>query len=108
MNTTGPHAQGITHHAKGCVIRLTVSPRSPANRIEIDANQTIRVRLTARPVEGAANASLLKFLAAVLDVPRSNLTILAGTQARHKRILAEGPNEESVWRALSRAAGLEE
>lgn len=106
MNTTGRPAQGVTSHAKGCVISLTVSPRSPVNRIEIDASEAIRVKLTAPPVDGAANSSLLKFLASVLGIPRSDLTILAGAHARHKRVLADGMSEESARNALSRAAEL--
>ncbi len=98
--------RGVTSHAKGCVITLAVSPRSPTNRIEIDGSEAIRVRLTAPPVDGAANSSLLKFLASVLDVPRTDLTILAGAHARHKRLLAEGISQELAWRALTQAAGL--
>jgi uncharacterized protein (TIGR00251 family) len=89
------------------VISLTVAPRSPANRIEIDESGAIRVRLTAPPVDGAANAGLLKFLSSLLDVPRSNLTILAGTRSRHKRLFARGIAEEPAWKALTQAAGVE-
>jgi uncharacterized protein (TIGR00251 family) len=104
VNASEQPAQGITQHAKGCVISLTVSPRSSANRIEIDPSGTIRIKLTAPPVDGAANTSLLKYLSTVLGVPRSNLTILTGAQARHKRILAEGMHGDVAWRALSLAA----
>jgi uncharacterized protein (TIGR00251 family) len=105
---SGRHpVRGVVQHPDGCVISLTVSPRSPANRIEIDDNEAIRVRLTAPPVDGAANASLLKFLASVLDVPRRNLTILAGAQSRHKRLLTAGLDEQSAWKALRQAAGLD-
>jgi uncharacterized protein (TIGR00251 family) len=105
VNASEHSAPGITEHAKGCVISLTVMPRVSANRIEIDANGVIRVKLTAPPVDGAANTSLLKFLATILDVPRSNLTILAGAQSRQKRILAEGILEDVAWRAVSAEAG---
>lgn len=107
MNSASYPAQSIVHHREGCVINVTVSPRSSANRVEIDDAGAIRIRLTAPPVSGAANASLLKFLASVLNVPRSNLTILAGAQSRHKRILAAAITPESAWTALSRHAGLE-
>ena len=100
--------QGVARHERGCVISLSVSPRSSANRVEIDATGGIRIRLTAPPVDGAANASLLKFMASVLGVSRSNLSILAGAQARHKRLLAEGVSVESARRALARAAGVEQ
>ncbi len=105
MNTAEQSGQSVTSHKDGCVISLTVSPRAPANRIEIDASGSIRVRLTAPPVDGAANAGLLKFLASVLAIPRTHLTILSGAQARHKRLLAEGIGEETAWQALAHAAG---
>lgn len=106
MNPTEAHSHGVTPHAQGCVISLTVVPRSAANRVEIDVNGSIRVRITAPPVDGAANARLLKYLAAILDVPSSKLSLLSGAQARHKRVLAKGIDKESVSRALSRAAEL--
>lgn len=107
MNSADYPVKGITQHSGGCVITLTVSPRSPRNRIEIDGSGAIRVRLTAPPVDGAANAGLLKFLASVLDVPRTNLTIMAGAHSRHKRLIAEGIDDVSAWNALCRAAGCE-
>lgn len=107
MNSARRGAQSVTHHPDGCVISLTVSPRSPTNRVEIDDKGAVRVRLTAPPVDGAANASLLKFLASVLDVPRRDLTILGGAQSRHKRLLAEGVSDAAAWKALARAAGRE-
>lgn len=106
MNPIEAHAHAVIPHEHGCVISLTAVPRSPANRIEIDTSGSIRVRITAPPVDGAANARLLKYLAAILGVPFSSLSVRSGAQARHKRILAEGIDAESAWRALSRAAEL--
>ncbi|MBL8130139.1 MAG: DUF167 domain-containing protein [Chloroflexia bacterium] len=97
----------MVQHPQGCVISLTVSPRASANRVEIDGTGAIRIRLTAPPVDGAANASLLKFLASILDVPRSNLRLVAGAQSRHKRLIVEGVGTEPAWRSLCRAAGLD-
>ena len=48
------------------------------------------VRLTAPPVGGAANDALLAFLAATLDVPRRNVTLVAGDKSRDKRIQIVG------------------
>jgi uncharacterized protein len=107
VNTTQNDAPGVAPHAKGCVISLTVSPRARANRIEINAEGAIRVQLTAPPVDGAANTSLLKFMAKILGVPRTNLSILAGAQSRHKRLLAQEISADSAWKELARAAGRE-
>lgn len=106
MNPIEARAHGVTPHAQGCVISLTAVPRSPANRVEIDTSGSIRIRITAPPVDGAANTRLLKYLATILDVPASTLSIMSGGQARHKRILAKGIDNESVWRAFCCAADL--
>jgi uncharacterized protein YggU (UPF0235/DUF167 family) len=44
----------------------------------------------APPIEGAANRALLTFLAATLDLPRRDLTLLADEKGRHKRVLVRG------------------
>jgi uncharacterized protein (TIGR00251 family) len=103
MSPSDAQTYGVAPHAQGCVISLTVAPRSPSNRIEIDTNGAIRVRITAPPVDGAANARLLKFLADVLDTPPSSLEVIAGAQARHKRVLVKGMNTEQAWTAISGA-----
>jgi len=48
------------------------------------------VRVAAAPVDGAANAALLRLLAAALDVAPSRLRIAAGAAARRKIVEAEG------------------
>ena len=104
MSPSEARVRSVAPHAQGCVISLTVAPRSPSNRIEVDANGAIRVRITAPPVDGAANARLLKFLADVLDAPPSSLEVISGAQARHKRVLVKGMSDESAWAAISGAA----
>ena len=50
----------------------------------------ILIRLAAPPVDGAANAALVAFLAAALDVPRRDITLVAGDKSRDKRIRIAG------------------
>jgi len=47
---------------------------------------TIKIRLTAPPVEGKANQALIEFLAEVLEVPRSKIEIVAGIKGREKLV----------------------
>ena len=54
------------------------------------------VRLAAPPVDGAANAALLAFLADVLDVPRRNITIVSGEKSRDKRVQVVGLDDQSA------------
>ena len=70
---------------KGAALALRVTPRASKNEIvEILNDGTVKVHLTAPPVEGKANEALLKFLAKILDVPVSHLDIVAGEGGRDK------------------------
>jgi uncharacterized protein (TIGR00251 family) len=94
--TTGTsRAFGVSQHAQGSVLSVVVVPRAARSSIERRADGAIQVRATAPPVDGAANAALLRYLAGVLDVPRSRLEIIGGASSRRKRITVSGlPPEE--------------
>jgi uncharacterized protein YggU (UPF0235/DUF167 family) len=54
------------------------------------------VRLAAPPVDGAVNDALIPFLADALDIPRRNITIVAGEKSRVKRVQIVGLEIESI------------
>ena len=54
--------------------------------VEVLHDQTVKIRLTAPPVEGKANKALIKFLSDVLDVPKSRIEIVAGQTGRDKLV----------------------
>jgi uncharacterized protein len=58
----------------------------------------LKVRLTAPPVEGAANDALVAFLAGALGVPRRAVRIVSGAAARTKVVEVEGADEARVRR----------
>ena len=69
----------------GSAISVRVTPRARKNEIvEILSDQTVKVRLTAPPVEGKANKALIAFLAKVLEIPKSKFEIVAGDTGRDK------------------------
>ncbi len=76
------------HNGKrGAAITVRVIPRSSKNEIaEIQADGTIKIRLTAAPVEGQANKALIEFLAEILDVAKSKIEIIAGQSGRDKLV----------------------
>jgi uncharacterized protein (TIGR00251 family) len=51
----------------------------------------LRIKLAAAPVEGRANAALLKFLAKHFDVPLSQVILRQGDKSRHKVIIIQQP-----------------
>jgi uncharacterized protein (TIGR00251 family) len=81
------------------VIVARVSPRASRDDIEsVDADGAIRVRVTAPPVEGAANEAVLRLVAKALGLPRSAVTLASGATARTKRLRIEGIAREVVTR----------
>ncbi len=72
---------------KGAALAIRVTPRARKNEIvEILNDGTIRIRLTAPPVENKANQALVEFLSEVLEVPHSHLEIVAGLTGRDKLV----------------------
>ena len=69
---------------------MRVSPRSAQNQVTGVNNGTLKVRLTAPPVQGAANQALVKFLARALGLPRRGVSLLSGHKSRNKRLLIQG------------------
>lgn len=81
-------------------VNVRVMPRSSKNEIRWEGD-ALKVRLTASPVDGAANAALLKFLAARLKLPQSALQIVQGATSRQKVIQIDGiTHDELVERLL--------
>jgi uncharacterized protein (TIGR00251 family) len=75
---------------------VRVLPRAGRDSIVGFAGEVLRVRLAAPPLEGRANAALLRVLAHALDIPRSALSITAGAGSRDKLVRVEGlPAEEA-------------
>ena len=54
------------------------------------------VRLTAAPVDGAANAELIEVLSDVFDVPKRAVSIVSGERNRQKRVRIEGLTDQLV------------
>lgn len=80
-------------------VRLT--PGASADRVDgwdvdADGRPVLKVRVRARPVEGEANAALLKLLAKALGVPKSSVTLDRGGQSRTKRVTVEGLSDPEL------------
>ncbi len=72
---------------KGAALAVRVTPRASKDEIvDVLSDGTIKVHLTAPPVEGKANDALIKFLSKVLDVPAARIEVVAGASGRDKLI----------------------
>jgi len=85
----------------GAALAVRVTPRASKNRIvDILSDGTVKVHLTASPVEGKANAALIKFLAKVLDVPQNQLEVVAGTGGRDKLISVLNMDSDTLHKKI--------
>jgi uncharacterized protein len=75
------------HNSAGFVtFAVKVHPRAKKNRITGEVGDALKLSLTAPPVDGKANEACIDFLAKLLEVPRSSVTIAAGQSGRNKVI----------------------
>ena len=75
---------------------MRVVPRSATAGVGGTREGALVVRLHAPPVEGAANAELVEVIARTLQVPRRQVTIVAGERSRRKRVRVEGVTVDFV------------
>ena len=80
----------LKEDADQVVLRVRVQPRASRDALGGERDGALVVRLTAPPVDGAANKALLRFLARALGVAPSALQIARGAKGRDKQVRVAG------------------
>ena len=75
---------------------VRVQPRASRNEVVGVHGDALKIRLSAPPVDGAANSALVEFLADVFALGRRDVRILAGETSRSKVVEIEGITERAV------------
>jgi uncharacterized protein (TIGR00251 family) len=88
--------------AGGATLRVRVSPRASRDELAGERDGALVVRLTAPPVEGQANAALVRFLARQLGVPASTMSITRGAKGRDKVLLVAGARADDLRASLGK------
>ena len=84
----------------GVTFAVRVHPRAKKNAITGELGDALKVSLTAPPIDGKANEACTEFLAKLLKVRRSSVTIASGQSSRKKVIRAAGVTAEEVRKRL--------
>ena len=85
----------------GCIfINIHLQPRASKNEIAGIHGESIKLRLTSPPVDGAANSPAIEFFAKKLGVQKSKITIVSGEKSRHKTLKVAGISLEEAVTAL--------
>ncbi len=86
----------------GVLLSVKLQPRASANEIGEALGGELRIKVTAPPVEAAANEALLKILAQQLHCPRNRVDIVRGHTSRHKVVKLYGMAPETVAEKLGK------
>lgn len=82
------------------ILDLSVSPNAKRTELVGWHDGALRVRLSAPPVDGAANEALRKWLASELGVPQARVTLLRGASGRRKQWAIDATEADvSAWLA---------
>lgn len=79
---------------------VLVVPKSSRNMVMGIHDGAVKIKITAPPVEGKANAMCVRFLARQLGIPRSMVTIAAGATSKKKEILVSVNDDEEGRKLL--------
>jgi len=80
----------------GVTFAVRIHPRAKKNAITGEIGDALKISLTAPPIGGRANEACVAFLAELLNVPRSSVTITSGQSSRNKVIRVERISAEEL------------
>ena len=89
-------------HADGTLLSVKLQPRASASQICEALGDELRIKVTAPPVDAAANQALVELLAETLDCPRSRVELIRGHTSRHKTLKLHGFKPEEVLEKVTR------
>ena len=90
----------IRHDSAGASFAVRVHPRAKKNAITGELGDALKLSLAAPASDGRANQACIEFLANLLKVPRSSVTIASGQTSHRKVIRVAGLAAEEVRKAL--------
>jgi hypothetical protein len=86
--------------AEGVVLSVKVQPRASVNQVGEAMGNELRIKVTAPPVDSAANEALIRFLAETLGCGRGRIELLRGHTSRHKILRIRGLSLDAVAAVL--------
>jgi uncharacterized protein (TIGR00251 family) len=94
--------KAISASADGALLAVVVVPRAGVNAIDGFVEGALRVRIAAPPVDGAANAALVRFLSDLVGIPKGRVRVATGQTSRRKRVLFVGLGPAELGDRLGR------
>jgi uncharacterized protein (TIGR00251 family) len=95
------NASYLQAHSDGTYLAVKLQPRAAKNEIGEPIGTELKIKVTAPPVDAAANEALLRLLADQLECPRGTIQLVRGQKSRHKVVLVRGLSMALVQERLS-------
>ena len=90
----------VRETSQGVTFTVKVHPRARKNALTGVVGDTLKLALTAPPVEGRANQAVIEFFADFFEIPRSSVTIASGASNRNKVVRITGLGKAVVEQRL--------
>jgi uncharacterized protein (TIGR00251 family) len=90
----------IKAQADGVLLAIKLQPRASKTEIGEEVGGELKIKVTAPPVDAAANQALVDLLAETLDCPRSAIKIVRGQTSRKKTVWVAGVSEQNAAATL--------
>jgi uncharacterized protein (TIGR00251 family) len=86
----------LQENSNGIILKVFIQPRSSKNMIAGPHGDALKIKLTAPPVDDAANKLCVKYLSKCLKIPKSSIEIISGHTSRTKRLLLRYKNDKNA------------
>lgn len=82
-----------SYQGEDLLLRLYLQPKASRDQFVGQHGEELKIAITAPPVDGKANAHLVKFLSKQFNVAKSAITVEKGLQSRHKLVRIKQPKK---------------
>lgn len=91
----------LTVQPDGVLLAIKLQPRASKNEIGQPLGAELRIKVSAPPVDSAANEALIRLLAETLDCPRNKVELLRGHTSHHKTVKIHGVTATPIMAKLA-------
>jgi len=91
----------INERPDGIYLSVKLQPRASKSEIDGPIGDELKIKVTAPPVDAAANQALVELLSHTLGCSKGAVKIIRGQTSRHKTILISGVNVQTVMEKLA-------
>lgn len=79
----------------GIEFQLRISPNASKNEV-IKTSESVKIKITAPPVDGKANKCLIEYLSKLFRVPKTSIVILRGETSKDKTLLIKISDDDKI------------